>query len=69
MRQVHDGPVMDVVNSIEIVDCADCNFKHALIFEYSFKSAGALDIMRNLYDSLASIGMGRELVIYAKKNA
>ena len=35
MRQVHDGPVIDVVNSIEIVDCADCNFKHALIKENS----------------------------------
>ncbi len=36
-------------------------------FEHSFKSADALEIMRNLYDALALINIGRELVIYAKK--
>jgi len=36
-------------------------------FENSFKSANALGVMRNLYESLASIGLGRELVIFAKK--
>jgi 2-polyprenyl-3-methyl-5-hydroxy-6-metoxy-1,4-benzoquinol methylase len=36
-------------------------------FENSFKSANALDVMRNLYESLASIGLGRELVIFAKR--
>ena len=37
-------------------------------FEFSFQSAGAMDIMRNLYDALGSVGMGRELVCFAKKN-
>jgi SAM-dependent methyltransferase len=36
-------------------------------FEFSFQSAGAMDIMRNLYDALGSVGMGRELVCFAKK--
>ena len=36
-------------------------------FEQSFKSANALDIMRNIYDALASLDIGRELVIFARK--
>ncbi len=36
-------------------------------FENSFKSANALGVMRNLYEALASIGLGRELVIFAKR--
>ena len=35
-------------------------------FEHSFKSAKALDTLRSIYDALASVGVGRELVIYAK---
>ena len=36
-------------------------------FEQSFKSANALDVMRNIYDALASIDIGRELVVFARK--
>lgn len=36
-------------------------------FENSFKFANALGVMRDLYESLASIGLGRELVIFAKR--
>lgn len=35
-------------------------------FEHSFKSADSLDVMHSIYDALASIGIGRELVIFAK---
>jgi hypothetical protein len=35
-------------------------------FENSFKLADSLDVMHGIYDALASIGIGRELVIFAK---
>jgi hypothetical protein len=35
-------------------------------FEHSFKSANSLDIMHSIYDALATIGIGRELVIFVK---
>ena len=35
-------------------------------FEHSFKSADSLDVMHSIYGALASIGIGRELVIFAK---
>ena len=35
MSQVHGGLVIDVVNGIDIIDCTNCNFKHALITERS----------------------------------
>lgn len=37
-------------------------------FEKSFQVTDSLDVLRGLYDSLANIGLGRELVVYARKS-
>lgn len=36
-------------------------------FENAFKYADSLEIMRRIYEALAKIGIGRELVVFAKK--
>lgn len=35
MSQIQVGTVLDVVDGIEIIDCTECKFKHALITEDS----------------------------------
>ena len=33
MSQDHLGPTIDSVNGVEIVECVNCSFKHALVLE------------------------------------